>query len=387
MPTDPPQNNLLEVPTTVVVNDIMATEVDPRKRAELEELGKQDAGGSNLFWASFGAGLLDLCTLPITAAAFLFDKMMVLASRFFRAAQGENNSTAWELSAAILGDLLGVEVDAAALKQSRFGSGRLAGMEALGKNLYDVLSSEFQPSSGNLETPEAAPAQRFLGFLMNFAIREGNVALLSEFIPEELNFIKGFREYGTTMAKNLGLGRMAARALRPLPQILVADPLTRQLNAQYRPHRLAKEQAIKAFFRKSMTEAELRKELAEEGYSEGRQNLMVLDSRPILSDREIIHLWFRGSFDDAALTKELTERGWADTDIPGVIEAERPQLTASDVMHLGLYGAITSDDVLTGLGKLGYNVTTAGLLWQAFLMEHDPSRRVKPLPSRHRTVL
>jgi hypothetical protein len=189
------------------------------------------------------------------------------------------------------------------------------------------------------------------------------------------------------MAKNLGLGRMAARAFRPLPQILVADPLTMKLNAQYRPKRLAKEAAIKAFFRGAMTEVELRKELAEEGYSDGRQNLMVRDSRPILNDREIIKLYFQDFFKLEDMTIELKARGWADSDISAVVEIERPQMDKSEILDMLLYGGFTAEAAGAQLAKLGYDVTTAGLIIAGFMLKHDPSQRTKPLAIKHRTVL
>lgn len=377
--------NPIAPPDTVVVADLVASESDPRKKAQLETLGKQDAGEAPSFFSALWAGLLDGIGTVGTAAVLLFDPLMLIAGRFFKSAQGENNRVFYDLAASVLEDLTGVPVDANALKNSTFGSGRLAGMQTFGADLYNLLESEFKPESGNLENPDSAPAQRFLGFLMNFAVRQGNMAVLSEFIPDEANFMKGYREYGELMAKNLGLGRMAARAFRPLPQLLVADPLTAKLNAQYRPKRMAKEQAIKAFFRKAMTETELRKELAEEGFSDGRQNLIIFDSRPILTDREIIRLYFRGFYSTADMTQELTMRGWTENDIPAVLEAERPQLLLSDILELYLYSGTTVEDTATALGKLGYDVTTAGLIIEAFTMRHDPTKRTQPLRTRTRT--
>src|SRR5271157_4781422 len=58
------------------------------------------------------------------------------------------------------------------------------------------------------------------------------------------------------MAKNLGLGRMARRALQPLIQILVADPLMYKLQEDYRPKRIGAMPAIKKYFRRNVRAAD-----------------------------------------------------------------------------------------------------------------------------------
>src|SRR5260370_12761142 len=120
-------------------------------------------------------------------------------------------------------------------------------MQVFGGDLYKLLEEEFKPTSGDLQAGDDAPAQRFLGFLMNFAIRQGNIECLTGFLPEEFRVGEGFRAYGELMAKNLGLGRLARQALRPLIQTLVADPLMSKLQEQYLPKRTAPSPAITKF--------------------------------------------------------------------------------------------------------------------------------------------
>jgi hypothetical protein len=385
MATDPTQNNLLEVPTTVVVNDLMATEVDPRKRAALEALGHKDAGWFTNLWSRFWASIWDGLSLLVTEIANDLDLVLAFVGKFFVLGQGEKNSKFYDLSGAILEDLTGVPVDVAALKQSAFGSGRLAGMEKFGADLYDLLSKEFDPKTGDLETPSADPAKVFLGFLMNFAIRQGNIELLTSLLPESMRFGEGYRAYGELMAKNLGLGRMARRALQPLIQTKVADPLQNLLNAQYRPKRLAKEMAIKAYFRGDMELPQLRKELAEEEFSDTRQNLLIHDARPLPSDREIIHLFFAGVLNDVDTQKELTARGLdANTQLL-TTESERPRLDKLEILRLYGFGQISRDETLQRLGQLGYTASDAESLVIGYEMEIQAVHRPKNIHHKART--
>jgi hypothetical protein len=378
-------NPLLAVPTQVTVNDVTQTEIDPRKKAQLESLGHDDAGWWASLWAHLWASVFD--GLAVLAAHFsnALDVVLAFVARFFVLGQGEKNPAFYDLSAKILEDLTGVTVDAAALKASEFGSGRLAAMQTFGGDLYKLLEQEFRPTSGNLDTPDDAPAQRFLGFLMNFAIRQGNIEVLTSMLPESVRVGEGFRAYGELMAKNLALGRMARRALQPLIQTLVADPLQNKLNQQYLPKRLAKEQAIKAYFRGTIDLTKLRDELSQEGYSPERQDFMISDSRPTIGDRELIHLMFRGQLADPDFSKEFGARGYDANAQFLVTESERPTLDRAEILDLYEFGQLSREDALSWLGKLGYDTDTAELVVLGFEMKIQAVPRPKPIRHKART--
>jgi hypothetical protein len=385
MVTTPTPDNPLEVPSTVVVQDVMQSEVDPRKKAALESLGQKDAGWFNNLWARFWSSIWDGLGLLVTEIANDLDLVLAFVGKFFLLGQGEKNSKFYDLAGTILEDLTGVPVDTAALKQSTFGSGRLAGMQTFGADLFNLLKAEFAPTTGDLETPDAAAAQRFLGFLMNFSIRQGNIELLTSLLPESMRFGEGYRAYGELMAKNLALGRMARRALQPLIQTLVAEPLQMQLNAQYTPKRLAKEQAIKAFFRGNITDAQLRKELSEEGYSLDRQNIMIHDAQTLPSDRELVHLFFRGLLSESDLTTELTARGLGPNTQFLIIASERSYLDKAETLELYEFGQIDRSSTLAGLQRLGYTSDDAELIVLAFEMKIDAVHRPKNIRHKART--
>jgi hypothetical protein len=380
-----PGNPLLDQPpTTVTVKDVVDHEVDPRKRAQLESLGKKDAGEWNNLWSARAASMTDAPPMLIKFVIAILDEIMAGVLSLFEAAQGEKNSSFYDLAAKVVTDLTGAPVDAAALKQSTFGSGRLAGMETLGGSIFDLLQAEFKPDSGTLEEGSDAAAKRFLGFLMNFAIRQGNVETILSLIPEEYRFVDGIRGYGELMAKNLGLGRMARRALQPLVQTLVADPLTYKLQEQYRPKRIGSTPAIKKFFRDPTFEQQMRKELGQEGFSDDRINDLIEDQQPLLSARELIDFAFRSGLPGAAsgsdvpveLGQLLSRHGFTPNDQFRLLTVARPVLKENEIGLLFANQIIDEATANLHMGKLGYDTDTAALALKAHSLQHHHARQL-----------
>jgi hypothetical protein len=380
-PGDPLLN---QPPDNISVKGLASQEIDPTAAAWLASLGIIKSGIIERFFGERAASMVDSAA---TIAAILtgnWDKLMALVGKVFLAAQGEQNSGFYDLAAAVVEDLTGVKVDAAALKTSTFGSGRLAGMETLGSDLYNLLVKEFQPASGDLEAGSSGPAETFLGFLMNFCIRQGNVAAMCEAMPKELGFLSGFRDYGEQMAKNLGLGRLARQALKPLITTLVADPLTYQLQQQYRPKRIGATPAIKKFFRDQTFEQQMRTELAQEGYSDSRIDDLISELRPLLSEADLIKHLFR--FGDTTVTvgggtslntaQQLQQRGFSADDVQRLLDVSRPVLEKSEIAVLFTNGIMDHPTASAYLGKLGYDSDTAELVLRAHSLTHQHAHQL-----------
>jgi hypothetical protein len=371
-------------PQKVDVSGVTLKEIDPAAAGTLTAFGVIASGILEHWLGIHAASMVESAATVTAILSGDWDKMMALVGKFFKASQGEQNSGFYDLAAAVLEDLTGVPVDAAKLKSSTFGSGRLAGMEAFGGDLYKLLEQEFAPASGNLEEGSVAPAERFLGFLMNFAIRQGNVSVMCEALPQEMKFITGFRDYGEQMAKMLGLGRLARRGFQPLVQILVAEPLTLQLNEQYRPKRIAKEQAIKKFFRDPSFETQARKEMAQEGFSDDRIGDLIDDARPLLAEREIIAHAFRFGATTSGIPgalgpdvkADIMKRGYSETDAQRLIELGRPILKENEIGLLYVNQAIDRQTALDHMSQLGYDDTTGQLALQAHSLSHQHAHRI-----------
>jgi len=163
-------------PTDVKISDVVEHEIDPAAAAFLAALGVVKSGVIEKFFGVRAAAMIDSATTITAILTGNWDKIMAMVGGLFLAAQGEKNAAFYDLAAAVVEDLTGTKVDAEQLKQSTFGSGRLAGMQTLGGDIYNLLEDELKPDSGDLEEGDSAPAEKFLGFLMNFCIRQGNVA-------------------------------------------------------------------------------------------------------------------------------------------------------------------------------------------------------------------
>jgi len=153
------------------------------------------------------------------------------------------------------------EVDAEQLKQSTFGSGRLAEWKhSVATSItYSRRNLHRNPATSKTETL----AQRLLpGVSDELLYSAGNVDAMCEH-AKELGFLSGFRGYGENMAKTLGLGRLARQALKPLIQVLVADPLLLKLQEDYRPKRLAQTPRSRNSSGTPTFELQMRKELAQ----------------------------------------------------------------------------------------------------------------------------
>ena len=257
----------------------------------------------------------DTVLWAIGFAAGAFDDVFAVLVKLMTAMQGLNQPGFFALLAAILGDLLGIEFDAGVIAASFQHRGRIGAMTTVGGDIFNTLSTEFSlgQTAGAMQ-PSDQGAKGFLGFLAEFAVRQGNVALLSELIPIDLNPLGGLREYGEILARNLGLGRLARRALQPLVQVLVADPLQWKLNAQYRPRLLSEGLAVKAYLRGKIDQASLTQTLSWQGYSDAAIQLLIDDNTRRWQQRDLLSLFALGTFSQDEVLGRITLEGVSDAD-------------------------------------------------------------------------
>jgi len=284
--------------------------------ADFVTAGKQTAAGASQGgWieklvVAFYHGFVEAGQWIIIHLAGGFDDIFAIFLKFISAAQGTGQPGFVALMSGVLGDLLGLEIDEDELISALVKGGRLSSLRVAGEKLYEVLQSEFSPGGPKAGLgPSPVPAYGFLGFLIEFAIRQGNVATFCEFIPEQYNFFAGLREYGELLAKNLGLGRLARRALQPLVQTLVAEPLQWYLNQAYTPKLLAEAQYIKALHRGDLSRAEIDTRLSWLGYSQQAIEILIADTARPWQPHELLELQRLGQMDDATAISLMQIQG------------------------------------------------------------------------------
>jgi hypothetical protein len=285
-----------------------------QQQAQQTAAGLQQGG----FWADLGAVLAVLRIPSVTNAMSLLlgmvDWVLTMGVTLLTKAQGANNPMFFDFLAAMLSDLLGVEFGAGDMQTAYGRGGNVQAMQAAGGKLFDLLAGEFG-TTGSL-TPESgiAAAKAFIGYMLSFSVREANVATMVQLLPDELRFMEGLRHYGTVMARNLGLGRLARRALQPLIQTLIADPMQWSLNAQYRPK--------------------------------------------ILSESLAVHALLRGQINQDTFNRLMAWTGYDDDAIEAVQEENYTRPPASDYYMLQRYGAMDADTMLESIRNTG---TSQGL--------------------------
>lgn len=262
-------------------------------------------------------------------AAGVINIIMAAYGKLMHAAQNEKNAEFYLMLSAVISDLLGIELTSDDLIHAAYDHGRVAAMEKAGASLFNTLTAEFtSPEDSGGETVDlfasdgappnpfgqnlskaagAVAAQRFLGFLMAFSVRAGNAAVISE--AASLTLIKNFREYGEELAQNLGLGRLARRALAPLMQVLVADPLTKSLNWKYRPKDLSEAQIVKAYMRGKMTPDVMTQLLGRLGYSDKAIAELIAEQVYVFPFDTIRHMWKWQELDRQGVMDRLTLHG------------------------------------------------------------------------------
>lgn len=163
-----------------------------------------------------------------------------------------------------MGEFFGADFNTSNLSTQPGQDTNLANMQAIGADIFGLLQSEFAPNGTIDEDQGQKGAEAFVGFATNFAVRSAIVGLLGEILS--LGKIEDFRELGSEIAQNLGLGRLIRRALTPLIQTTIATPLQWNLNRQYRPKRLSEAQMFLGFQQGVYTEEQFTDALRQMGY-------------------------------------------------------------------------------------------------------------------------
>lgn len=293
--------------------------LDFNHQARQAAQGVKDSGIGATFLALWIHRIWDMVRATITFLVSGIDEVAALLVQAVTAAQGVGSEGMISMMAGIIGDLLGIEANEDAMRAAFHQHGRIGAMTQAGGQFFDMLRTEWgaNQTPGAMQ-PSMDPAKSFIGFLIEFAVRQGNLAMIAEILPIEINILGWLREYGEILAKNLGLGRLARRALQPLVQTLVADPLQWSLNQQYRPKLLSEGQAMKAYFRGALTQDQLHSILAMQGYTDGDIARLTVDMQHAFSPADLLTevRWGNRSTDSVATLLQLA--GWTQ-DQAGVV--------------------------------------------------------------------
>jgi hypothetical protein len=366
----------------------MDHEVDPRQAEKLSMLGVADSGIIERIVVALLSGLAKLAAPIIALAASVFDSFLTGLSEFFFDAQGQRGEGFYLLCAAIMKDLTGIDVDGAKLAADFKANGRLSAMQDLGGSLINVLASEFAgeaqgqgpggftvtkgdgigglPAKGLTPAGGVDAARALMGFMTSFAIREGNTDILADYLPWGLG--RWFKDFAEDFSKNVGLGRLARVAFRPLFATMVGVPLQWALNQQYRPTLLSPEEAFRGFLAGTLSNDEFLEEMSRHGYSDTRRGVLtVMHSKPYpTNDIKILRLL--GTLDDASVIENLKRSGFDQFTATNILKAwdseafrEASLTAARHFVQTFLAGDITGDELRGAITNVG-GLSTGSLL-------------------------
>lgn len=315
------------------------TTPDQGQRAALADAGHESSGIVEYALKAFWSTCFEGFKIFITLLAGGFDEFLSWIVPFVTAGQGIGTGGFYDLVAALLSDLLGVEVSSESLQQAHGQRGTIGAMQEAGADFFHVLANEFLATGQSAEpgagigglpgapgtplTPEQGikAAQAFLGFVLSFSVRQGNVAVLTDALSFHL--LGQIREYGEMMAQNLGLSRLVRRAMQPFVQTLITGPFQEGLNRQYRPHTMDAKQIASAYIRGEIDRSDYADRLKGLGYKDGDIDLLIADTYTRLRFEDCFLLHENQIISDSDLQKRISDLGFNQSDIGLLLQARQ----------------------------------------------------------------
>src|SRR5713226_3135266 len=282
---------------------------------KLQAEGSKDSGWPERLAAAIFLAVVKLLAPFVRIITNSLDEILAAVSGLFLAGQGEGSRGFANLVATLLGDLLGVEgVTGEQIFAAFQQRGRIGAMKEVGSGFLDVLSKEMI-TSGNVSPEQGDAAVRaFLGFVLSFSVRQGNIEFLTSLIPEEFRFAEGFRAYGELMAKNLGLGRLTRLVLKPLVTTLAATPFQWKLNELYRPTQLKLADVVNPFTGAVMEAKDIWADLAREGYTDDKIQALLELHRKKISEADVFTLYQGGYWEQSRVLEYYKRLGFTEDD-------------------------------------------------------------------------
>jgi hypothetical protein len=268
-------------------------------------------------WLADGAG--GFAGLIVLTGGWLFTVVLTvytgLFGPFFQAllqaideARRAVNPTIGLLAVDVLNELFGGELTTGDLSPAVGQAGMRQRAQAIGNKFRDSLLSEFVPK-GKV-TPETGydAAAAFSGYAVNFAVGTAFIAILADALS--FGHFEQFREMGVSATRNLGLGRMQARAWRAIIDEVVNKPAQRYVLQQYRT--------------------------------------------TILSEPVIVGLVDAGLLDSTLAAQWLAWLGYPDSLFNSLFEYHRKRLDDATVERLLRYGLMSTQDAVDYFQRQGF---------------------------------
>jgi len=228
---------------------------------------------------------------------------------------------------------------------------------ALGRGVVAALIASSGGGGSDGITPSAAPAEQFLGSMLEVALRGWLLDLIGELTT--VGQVNAFNHLVEATVSTLGMGRLTRSALHPAIDTLIAQPMAQQILQAYRPKLLAEGLAVKEVIRGVKDASWLDSELGRQGYSPDRVEAILNDARKFLPIADMERLARDGAVSDQDFTTDATNQGFLSGDadlIRRALELARSDAVAHSEasIYLGLLraGDYTIDEYQTMIVNL-----------------------------------
>jgi len=272
-----------------------------------------------------------------------------------------------ELSVTVLNEFLGTDFGQTQLPMGLGTGDHLTRARAIGALLYSQLESEFAPAGGGTIVPNTAPAQTFSGLAINFGLASGIMGVIGGMVP--LAHMDELRELGEEVAQNIGLGRLVRRALQPLIQILVANPLTWAINTKYTPTQFPEALLVNPFLATSLPTDQLYNAMHLLGYSNDKISAFIAMHQKRLAPSEVKLLVDNAQWTQSQADTYVATLGWPTSLQPTVqlieeLREERAWISKLvDELNTELKaGRLTIDEFTNVVNGLPYSQPTKAII-------------------------
>lgn len=235
-----------------------------------------------------GAVVLFLGTVPTVLFGSIFGVAADIVAAFLDGITEVRNTNTDRLNntlASALTEVLGITISASDLPSGTGGTNNLEVFRAIGTKVLGSITKELGGNPSDTPGPGELGAAGFMGFGLNFSVNAGLLGLISELAS--FGFIKGLEELAQEIQHTLGFGRLMRLAVQPVMHTLVTVPYTRELNARYTPTQLTARELLAAFNSGRMQEDEMRRQMAQHGYSSAYIDELILQLSPRLTLGEV----------------------------------------------------------------------------------------------------
>jgi hypothetical protein len=211
--------------------------------------------------------------------------------------------------APIVAGLFGTDVDAEAFARRADRGSRGAASAAIVESFMSSLAGddggEVPPGDGGAKRIATAAVHATLeGQLQALA-----TSLLSDIVPFEIGHFDELVNLPEDIIRTLGVSRLVRRAFSPLVDATAATPMKRFANQKYRPNLLAEADIIRAFIAGDYSRDEAGDELAQLGYSDRRQDILLKHATKFLVGRRRARADPRRPVRSAVRDRELARAG------------------------------------------------------------------------------